>query len=107
MRFSIASLPLAALSVASIAQGLNIIVNNDDGFGAANIREFYRLLRAAGHDAIIVAPVVDNSGQGGRVSGFDLNDLSNKKSFYICLDANCDLIVCLYQSPYTCQPFRI
>ncbi|MCJ1268335.1 hypothetical protein MMC22_008223 [Lobaria immixta] len=48
------------------SQALNIIVNNDDGFAAANIREFYRLLKAAGHNAWIVAPVVDNSGQGGR-----------------------------------------
>jgi hypothetical protein len=27
---------------------LNILVNNDDGFGASNIRELYRLLNAAG-----------------------------------------------------------
>ena len=68
MHLLIATLATAALSFASLSRGLNIIVNNDDGFGSANIREFYRLLRAAGHDAIIVAPVVDNSGQGGRVS---------------------------------------
>lgn len=37
------------LLVAS-SQALNIIVNNDDGFAAANIREFYRLLKAAGHN---------------------------------------------------------
>ena len=28
-------------------RALNNIVNNDDGFGSANIREFYRLLNAA------------------------------------------------------------
>lgn len=32
------------------ASALNIIVTNDDGFGSANIREFYRLLNAAGHN---------------------------------------------------------
>ncbi|KAI9851083.1 MAG: hypothetical protein M1838_004515 [Thelocarpon superellum] len=46
---------------------LNILVTNDDGFGSANIREFYKALNAAGHNAWIVAPVVDNSGKGGTV----------------------------------------
>ena len=68
MLFSLVSTLAVALSLLLGSQALNIIVNNDDGFGSANIREFYRLLRAAGHDAWIVAPVVDNSGQGGRVS---------------------------------------
>lgn len=54
-------LPLLPLN--SIA--LNIIVNNDDGFGSANIRELYRLLNAAGHNAWIVAPVSNQSGRGG------------------------------------------
>ena len=52
--------PLPFTSVA-----LNIIVNNDDGFGSANIRELYRLLDAAGHNAWIVAPVSNQSGKGG------------------------------------------
>ena len=56
---------LLALS-ASHAKALNILVNNDDGFGSANIREFYRLLKAHGHNALIVAPVDNESGQGGR-----------------------------------------
>ncbi|MCJ1238662.1 hypothetical protein MMC14_006653 [Varicellaria rhodocarpa] len=68
MLFSLVSTLAVALSLLLGSQALNIIVNNDDGFGSANIREFYRLLRAAGHDAWIVAPVVDNSGQGGRSS---------------------------------------
>ena len=56
---------VTALSLLSSTNALNIIVNNDDGFGAANIREFYRLLKAAGHDAWIVAPVSNQSGKGG------------------------------------------
>ena len=59
---------VAVLSLASLASALNILLNNDDGFGASNIREFYRLLVAAGHDVYMVAPVVDNSGQGGRLT---------------------------------------
>ena len=47
------------------SSALNIIVNNDDGFASANIREFYRLLKAAGHNAWIVAPVSNQSGKGG------------------------------------------
>ncbi|KIX05411.1 5'/3'-nucleotidase SurE [Rhinocladiella mackenziei CBS 650.93] len=47
--------------------GLNILMNNDDGFGVSNIREFYRLLVAAGHNVWMVAPAFENSGQGGRI----------------------------------------
>ena len=66
MRLSTAhilSFLLPLLPLTSIA--LNIIVNNDDGFGSANIRELYRLLNAAGHNAWIVAPVSNQSGKGG------------------------------------------
>lgn len=58
--------PLAVLARA--AQGLNILMNNDDGFGASNLRELYRLLVAAGHDVWVVAPAADNSGQGGHLA---------------------------------------
>lgn len=59
---------LAAFVLFRVAFGLNILLNNDDGFGASNIREFYRLLVAAGHNVYMVAPAFDNSGQGGRMS---------------------------------------
>lgn len=64
MHFSLSPV-LTVLAFFTSAEALNIIVNNDDGFGAANIREFYRLLNAAGHDAWIVAPVDNESGKGG------------------------------------------
>ncbi|KAF2109346.1 acid phosphatase precursor [Lophiotrema nucula] len=41
-------------------------MNNDDGFGAGNIREFYRILKEAGHDVLMVAPATQQSAQGGR-----------------------------------------
>ncbi|KAG8531725.1 uncharacterized protein KY384_003357 [Bacidia gigantensis] len=63
MHFPSAFLLAAALATSN---ALNILVGNDDGFGSANIREFYRLLKAAGHDAWIVAPIDNESGQGGR-----------------------------------------
>ncbi|KAK0654243.1 Acid phosphatase [Lasiodiplodia hormozganensis] len=67
MRFStLVPVVLAALSSSPSAQALNILLNNDDGWASANIRETYRLLKEAGHNVLMVAPVVDNSGQGGR-----------------------------------------
>lgn len=45
--------PLITATLALLAassQALNIIVNNDDGFASANTREFYRLLKDAGHN---------------------------------------------------------
>ena len=32
------------------ANGLNILMNNDDGFGSANLREFYKVLKSKGHN---------------------------------------------------------
>jgi 5'-nucleotidase len=63
------SFVLTALAAATLptSSALKILLGNDDGWAAANIREFYRLLKKSGHDVILVAPVVDNSGQGGRV----------------------------------------
>ncbi|KAI1850872.1 hypothetical protein JX265_004934 [Neoarthrinium moseri] len=54
-----------ALLVGSV-QGLNILMNNDDGFGSANLREFYKVLKGKGHNVWIVAPATPQSGQGGR-----------------------------------------
>lgn len=55
MHFSSSICLTAAPSLLPVASNaLNIILNNDDGFASANIREFYRLLKAAGHNAWIV-----------------------------------------------------
>lgn len=59
------TLVLTSLLFNQIA-ALNILLSNDDGFGVSNIREFYRLLVAAGHDVHMVAPALEQSGQGGR-----------------------------------------
>ncbi|KAJ4360710.1 uncharacterized protein N0V89_001277 [Didymosphaeria variabile] len=64
MRF--ATTLAAVLSLASTSSALNILLNNDDGFGSGNLRELYKLLKAAGHDVLIVAPATQQSGQGGR-----------------------------------------
>ena len=67
MRFNFALAATLALAALPGASPLRILLGNDDGWAEANIREFYRLLKRSGHDVVLVAPVVDNSGQGGRV----------------------------------------
>ncbi|EGV61128.1 sure-like protein [Yamadazyma tenuis ATCC 10573] len=41
-------------------------MSNDDGFAATNIRALYRDLKADGHNVIMVAPVSQRSGWGGK-----------------------------------------
>ncbi|EWC47716.1 hypothetical protein DRE_02916 [Drechslerella stenobrocha 248] len=50
-----------------LVSSLNIILNNDDGWATANIRELYKALKGDGHNAYIVAPVEQQSGQGGTL----------------------------------------
>ncbi|KIX94416.1 uncharacterized protein Z520_09802 [Fonsecaea multimorphosa CBS 102226] len=66
MKWSLLSAALAALTFASTSSAISILLNNDDGFGSAQIREFYRLLKESGHEVVMVAPADNESGQGGR-----------------------------------------
>ncbi|KAF2261909.1 sure-like protein [Lojkania enalia] len=66
MKTAIGAALTVALSLASSAQALKILMNNDDGFGSGNIRELYRMFKEAGHDVLIVAPATQQSAQGGR-----------------------------------------
>lgn len=43
-----------------------ILLTNDDGWAATNIRATYRELKAVGYDVILVAPVSQRSGFGGQ-----------------------------------------
>ncbi|KAK1753580.1 acid phosphatase [Echria macrotheca] len=54
----------AALATASY--GLNILMTNEDGFAAANIRELYKQLTGLGHNCYIVAPATDQSTDPSR-----------------------------------------
>ncbi|KAF7198094.1 Acid phosphatase [Pseudocercospora fuligena] len=56
----------AVAAFAAQASALNVLMGNDDGFGAANLREFYRLLKAEGHDVVVVSEADNQSGMGGR-----------------------------------------
>lgn len=74
MKFStIASAILAASSaiaapLAKRDDGKNktILLTNDDGWAATNIRATYSALKDAGYDVILVAPVQQRSGFGGQ-----------------------------------------
>jgi 5'-nucleotidase len=44
----------AALSLATAANGLKILMNNDDGFGSGNLRELYGMLKEDGHDGMFL-----------------------------------------------------
>lgn len=74
MRSALFTATIAALATSSSA--INVLLGNDDGFGSANVREFYRLLKKAGHEVLMVAPVDNESGQGGRSSYSNLPNLS-------------------------------
>ena len=65
MKFSILAAAAASALIGS-SSAISILLGNDDGFGSAQIREFYRLLKASGHQVVMVAPVDNESGQGGR-----------------------------------------
>ncbi|KAL2012477.1 hypothetical protein VTN00DRAFT_2 [Thermoascus crustaceus] len=47
-----------------VAQAINIISSNDDGWAEINIRTFYDALSSAGHSVVISAPADNKSGSG-------------------------------------------
>lgn len=59
---------LLLAGIAPQSHALNILLCNDDGFTAANIRALYARLKTAGHSVVIAAPVDNQSGRGGFMS---------------------------------------
>ena len=74
---------IAIVTYVAASSALNIIVNNDDSFGSANVREFYRLLKKAGNDVRLVAPAEFQSGQGGRTVFTDSRTLTRPSAYNI------------------------
>jgi 5'-nucleotidase len=68
MRLSFGVAIFATLSFLPSTLGLNIVLSNDDSWASANIREFYKALKDAGHRVLLVAPAVNQQGKGGTVS---------------------------------------
>lgn len=71
--FSLRRLALPAAALASAlaalpAHALDVLLCNDDGFTAANIRALQQRLQSAGHRVVVSAPVDNQSGRGGYVS---------------------------------------
>jgi 5'-nucleotidase len=59
---------LTVLSIpATSAFALNILLCNDDGVTAANVRALKQQLVAAGHSAIVASPIDNQSGTGGFI----------------------------------------
>ncbi|KAK0649952.1 acid phosphatase [Cercophora newfieldiana] len=68
MRFpSILTGAAITLFFSGVCNGVNILMSNDDGFGSGNLRQLYDMLTGVGHNVYIVAPALQQSGQGGRV----------------------------------------
>lgn len=61
----LASLLSFALCAAQGASCLNVLIGNDDSWGTANIRALYLAVKAAGHQALIAAPAMQQSGTDG------------------------------------------
>ncbi|SJL04401.1 related to Acid phosphatase [Armillaria ostoyae] len=66
----LAILPVILLSALSVpayskSSSLNILLTNDDSWASANIRATYSALKADGHNVLLVAPAVQQSGRGG------------------------------------------
>jgi 5'-nucleotidase len=59
---------VVATSVTLPAQALNVLLCNDDGIVAANLRALKQRLDAAGHSVIVTAPVDNQSGRGGFIA---------------------------------------
>ena len=57
-----------AVSASLPAHALNIVIGNDDGCEASAVHALYQRLTAAGHQVIVSAPMLDQSGQGGALA---------------------------------------
>lgn len=67
-RFLTAAAVALAASASVPAYALNIVIGNDDGCEASAVHALYQRLTAAGHQVLISASMVDQSGQGGALA---------------------------------------
>jgi broad specificity polyphosphatase/5'/3'-nucleotidase SurE len=51
-----------------LAQGVRIIQSNDDGWSEINLRTFFDVLNAAGHQVVLSGPAENQSGTGKEPS---------------------------------------
>jgi 5'/3'-nucleotidase SurE len=76
LRIALVAVCTALLSTAASAQGLNILLTNDDGYDSPGITALRSALEGAGHAVTIVAPAENQSGKGGSINTdvFDIPD---------------------------------
>jgi len=58
----------AVLGALSPAHALNILLCNDDGISASNLRALKQQLALAGHSVVVTAPIDNQSGRGGFIA---------------------------------------
>jgi broad specificity polyphosphatase/5'/3'-nucleotidase SurE len=49
---------------AALVQGVRIVQSNDDGWSEINLRTFFNVLDAAGHQVVLSGPAENQSGKG-------------------------------------------
>jgi 5'/3'-nucleotidase SurE len=59
---------IALLATGAYAEGLNILLTNDDGYDSSGITAMRDALETAGHTVTIVAPATNQSGKGGSIN---------------------------------------
>jgi 5'-nucleotidase len=67
-KLHICALSVGLAAAASPALALNILLCNDDGIVAANLRATKQKLVAAGHQVLVTGPVDNQSGRGGYIA---------------------------------------
>ncbi|CAK7895413.1 acid phosphatase [[Candida] anglica] len=73
---------LQFLSISTVVLAAKtILLTNDDGWASTNIRATYRDLKSAGYDVILVAPVSQRSGWGGKFDVPQTKELLNDGEF--------------------------
>lgn len=50
-----------------LAQGVRIVQSNDDGWAEINLRTFFNVLDAAGHQVVLSGPAENQSGSGTQL----------------------------------------
>ena len=86
--FVFAALP----ATAQAGQTLNIAVTNDDGWKAPGIQVMHRTLKAAGHQATLVAPADQQSGSSASLNTGQTvlrREAEDQFSVHACLDQEC------------------
>jgi 5'-nucleotidase len=80
LSFLSAALLLQSLVFSYSASALNIVLTNDDSWETNNIKEMKKALEAEGHDVIMSAPCLGQSGKGGAVNLFQTVNVDETKA---------------------------